>query len=673
MIPLMMMTKVIQKPFVINFSPADILLLFVGMILIKTYISDQEYRKFLLQEKALYFFLSLILLRAVSSIFSYNIGVVTLDYKSATLANIKFILSFLYFIVGISTVKFIGEKKTFEVFYISSLLFVVVGFLCQYIFKLLWWDSNSRLIALANDPNVAGLVIILGIIAGLKVMENNKLIYKVLIWISFLIFGFSLILTGSRTAILALFLIVMILLMYYANRPKRLLIIVSIGCLVVSSTLFIDENYFEAKGYTYLVSRVVHGTDSDSDFRSTLTQIANEMGKDHVLTGVGTGNYLINAPFYYEKMNLEMKKEQIAHNTFFSFYGENGIFATVLYIGLIIYLGCKIKDSCGWMYLIVLVTYSMFFNVENIRILWFCYGLYLFSTPSIYKNTDSFNGKNIYYISCLALLISYVLMPTLLLPYTASGQTFKVSLEENMYLFIETQKPQKYPLKISFSGIANKTEVIRNRLGFYYEPIGLPAGEYEITIESLEESIEIERFDLIGKSEYTVIDKLLSISALDVVEKYSSRKLDLIMSHNKYDSHAMYSDKLVLYRNEVKGVNFDNQVVLVSSDYIKNNDGTITCTLVFKKIMEIPYNYMLLMRGYLVNQEDFENEKELAKNYIFDKPLSELNVGDTFTAEWTFNTGDDMFMIYYGFYYKDNDSGVSIRPRPLYFREGFIQ
>lgn len=669
-IPLILITKVINMPITVNFSPADIVLIFLICFGLIEFIANKDYREELVKEKSLYIFLGLIVLRIISSITSYHIGVVTLDYKGAIISNIKFILSFLYVVVGISVIKLTGQRRVFYTIYTSSLIYVVVGLLSQYFFKFAWATTSTRMIALSNDPNVAGLVIILGIIAGFKIMdESSSTCLKLIIWVLFLVLGFGLILTGSRTAILAFVFAMLVLLTSYIKSPKKLILTISIGCLLLSGALFVDNHFLDAKGYEVLINRSVNEIESASEYRKTLTLIANEMGKDHMLLGVGTGNFLLNAPGYYEKMNLEMRKEQVAHNTFFSFYGENGIIATLLYLALIIFLGCRVKNPYGWMYLVVLLTYSIFFNVENIRILWFSYGVYLFSTSESQVSNIGLSNKKMLILVSSCVSLSYLFMPELVLPYAANGQTVRFEVKDQLALYMETRNSEKDTLEILIQGPTNEKITIKNRLGFYYEELNLLPGEYELTIDSTDKSVYIDKFDLITDREYSVVDKLLSFDDLEVVKAFRDRKLDYVDDFYKYDIDVKPFNDYVLYKNDIVGVNFKNEIALISSEYLDNKDDTTTVKLKFKKIGNVTENYVLLFRAYPVNQEEIEIVNQLARNYTFEIPLTELEIGSEFTADWTFHTGEQVYMMYYGFYHKNTEKSRKLR----WFREGFVK
>lgn len=605
---------------------------------------------------------------------SYHLDVETLDHQGAVIANLKFILSFLYFIVGASAVYCLGEKKVFSAIYVGSLLFTIIGILGQMLFKLSWVTGGARLIALANDPNVAGLVMILGIIAGFKLMdESRSVLLKTFIWSSFIFLGFGLILTGSRTALLVFGLAIGTLLISYAKNPRKLILTCSIGFLLVASAFYIDDNYLDAKGYEYLINRVMYGTESAADFRTDLTQIANAMGRDHVLTGIGTGNYILNVSAYAEEMKLELSRMQIAHNTFFSFYGENGIFATVLYGLLFVYFIYEVRHPYALMYLVVLFTYSVFFNVENIRILWFSYGVYLFSTVEVDDLKTQLSYKKSLGVALSCALMGYYVMPVLTVPYIASGQAVSFSVEGDGAIYMELKNPLKEDLQLSIHGPTERELIIKNRLGYYYEPLDLEPGAYQMVMDSTEEGVTIKRLDIITEQTYTFVDKLLSFKDIDMISSYEGRKLEMVDGFYEYDLDAKYLDQSVLYKGDVSGVNFNDEMVLVSSDYNRNPDGTIKVVVTFKKMSVIPKDYILLFRAYPVNQEAIEEVNQLALKYKFDNPLTELEIGTEFTAEWTFDTDDQVYMMYYGFYYKEGESGIVTRPYPLYFREGFVQ
>lgn len=673
-IPLMMITKVIHAPIKLNFSPADILIIAIGAILFVKFISQKFLRNIILKEKVIYIFLGIIIIRFISSLCSYQLNVVTLSFLGAGIANLKFIISFIYFLIGFLIIQFLNEKRVLSWIYISSCLFVIIGLFGQLIFVSKWATVNSRMVSLSNDPNVAGLIILIGFIAGIKLIyRENTQIVKIIIGLSFIAHFYALILTGSRTALLAFGLLILVNLILISKNLASALLIFSISMLMIMNVLFIDNRYFQSQGYDYIVNRLEISSHNAFESRKELLMFAKEMGKNNTLIGIGTGNFILNLELYSEKLKIKLDHKQVAHNTFYSFYAENGVFAMILYILLMIYLVYRARNPFAWMFFLVLITYSIFFNVENIRILWFNYGVFLNSGMDHFKIKNPISTKKTIFISIICIILSLIMMPTLTKPYVAEGQSIFFDAKDHVALYIEMVSEEDAILNISLNGPSKKELNIKNDLGVFYGDLSLEPGEYEMQIDSLGSEIDILRFDLLTDKEHSIVNEIFSFNELSLVSLKKPRKVDVVSVLNKYDLNAKYQDEPVLYGNEVKGVNFHNQILLKSSQYIHNSDNTITARLQFVKIGVIDEEYVLLMRAAAVNQTSFDEVGLLSKNYDFDLSLRDLEVGSEFMAEWTFNTQDNYHLVYYGFYHKDKVNGNVIIPYPISFKEGLVK
>lgn len=93
----------------------------------------------------------------------------------------------------------------------------------------------------------------------------------------------------------------------------------------------------------------------------------------------------------------------------------------------------------------------------------------------------------------------------------------------------------------------------------------------------------------------------------------------------------------------------------------------------FTKTGKIDKPFILLARGYDLQDTRKGKAKNIGGNITFEPALTELEIGQTFTGTWTFNTEDRPYMLQYSFYYKDPETGEVTQPYPKWVLDGYVQ
>jgi hypothetical protein len=122
------------------------------------------------------------------------------------------------------------------------------------------------------------------------------------------------------------------------------------------------------------------------------------------------------------------------------------------------------------------------------------------------------------------------------------------------------------------------------------------------------------------------------------------------------------------------GVNFENKIQLNSIMLnTLEDENQYEMVFEFQKTGEIDKPFMLLARGYDLRESRQGRSKNISKNITFEPALTELEIGETFTGTWVFNTEDRPYMLQYSFYYKDPEKGEVTQPYPKWVKDGYVQ
>lgn len=234
-----------------------------------------------------------------------------------------------------------------------------------YIGNIRYWVEAGRLNSTFSDPNALGsyCVLIFPIFVTLIII-SKKWYLKLISSLIFIPFILMVILSGSRSALVGIFISIFIffilgmkrLILYIKKLPKRKKIIISIVMIVVSLILiianvaiFATTNRIKSSILEIdLIQRPLETVETllsynrTAGFLESLKSVSNyryifwnqaiRMAKDYPLTGVGVGSYIIELPDYLWNFEPGFTQVDYAGNYYLQVLSEFG------FIGLIIIL-----------------------------------------------------------------------------------------------------------------------------------------------------------------------------------------------------------------------------------------------------------------------------------------------------------------------------------------------
>ncbi|WP_430884107.1 O-antigen ligase family protein [Fusibacter sp. JL216-2] len=602
------------------------------------------------------------------------------------------------------------SKKKFVIFGVCMVtVFSGIGIFSKTTGNLEWAMDGYRLISTVNDPNVAGFVCLIGLLFCWKLLdvEFSSLFMKITI---IFVGGFSalasLFLTGSRTSILGLGVVALLFVMTNFKRWKTLILLLSVIFFSLSGLYILDNAHFNGENYRYLTSRFFNGTERASEFRSDLRGAAFMMGKDHCVFGVGPGQFPNFSTPYYKELGHDVTtgnfekvvSPKVPHNTYVTYFAERGILGLILFMVFLGYSLVRNKGPVSRSFLALVMTFALFFNIENLRILWLIWGglslLYSQTHESEFKdlveNESQTGFRKIQYspktILSLMLIFSLSLVTmgktlhSMYRPYVPllNHSTQILVGQEGLDLIMEYSGGPNDPLFINFEGKETHEWIIRNRHGFYKDTFNLPPGGYTMTLSSGSGQKKFIFGLLKAKGqEYSLYNELLTGNLIkkkiaDVEQQPLKRYLIPTDAKRSFDS-VNYEKVSSVYLTRETGVNFEDKIQLDSISLRSLEEEQYEMVFEFTKTGQIDKPFMFLTRGYDLRDSRKGKAQNIAKTITFDPVLTELEIGQTFTGTWTFNTEGRPYMLQYSFYYKDPETGEVTQPYPKWVLDGYVQ
>ncbi len=677
LIPLMLVTKVIEYPYAFNFSPADFLMLILGPLILIDFVKDVQWRKVIVKNHIVKVFFFLVIIRIFSSFASFFIDVEKLSIFGMIFANLKFLVSFAYFLAGLKVIEILGAKRFLVVSYLASYLFLVIGLLGIFVFRFEWVGLN-RMVSLANDPNVAGMVCLFGAIFGVALFEiNNNVYVKSALLISFLPFVFGIILTGSRTCFIVVIMLALFYLFEMRKMPKKALVLLSFSIILIVATLFVEVEILGSKHIDALVYRAYYDTERASDYRNVLSRVATEMGNDYWLSGVGTGQYPVNSEKYFRMFNEETgTTELVTHNTFLSFYAENGLLGFVLYF---LILGLFIKNykvRYARMYVLVVVVMSLFFNIENIRCVWFFLGSWMMLSSSInhYEKDLNFKWRHIVTAFLVIVLLSLNFSPRIVVPFVLKGQSLSVDVKDELEIYIEFRNTEQSVVQIDIVGPTSKKIRINNSSGYYYEKLKLSSGKYSINLEPFSDEIIINYMQIGSTNQFCVQQNILKPDKLCLQKPTQNVKLSLLkIGQTNFETNQPIVTVHDVYGDIVKGVNFGDDFVLISTNLEKKSEDTYQYSVRLLKKNYVDYEPILYFYGLKSSYNEANKIEDLAIDFPYDPSLSTLDLGDEVLISRELVTNGDSYLIGFEIFYWDKQTENKTYLTPGRLLHGFIK
>jgi len=197
--------------------------------------------------------------------------------------------------------------------------------------------SGLRIAGPIGDPNTfAQIMAVLMPLALERFWNEKKWFLRYLALGILFLCGFSVVFTYSRGGFLAI--VISLLFMAIRRPPRPTLVVGILGILLFVSQLF-PENYVER--ISTLLSFLPNSKNSvlqDRSFRGRSSEnlVGMMMFKDHLLIGVGAGNFNDNYQYYSRRLGLDFRREpRSAHSLYLEIAAERGILGLISFSAIV--------------------------------------------------------------------------------------------------------------------------------------------------------------------------------------------------------------------------------------------------------------------------------------------------------------------------------------------------
>ncbi|KQO21263.1 hypothetical protein ASF10_14185 [Flavobacterium sp. Leaf82] len=253
-------------------------------------------------------------------------------------------------------------------------------------------------------------------------------------------------LTGARTSLLNLILIVIVYIIYYLkinsfNKSSALKILTLIIPIIVA--LFVSNKSFEKSKdndrYKSVANRITQIKETDASAKARLTYWENslKLSQANPLLGVGLGNYRIESIPYEKISENDFIVSLDSHNDFLEILAETGIINGLIYFSLFLVIGfinvkrvLKSKDTnvrtVAILTIMLLIVYGgdAFFNFPMYRpTMQIFFGLIVALTVvnGSFTNNDTSQSVKTKAVLSVLILISFITSYSALIVYKASN------------------------------------------------------------------------------------------------------------------------------------------------------------------------------------------------------------------------------------------------------------
>ncbi|MCT4619046.1 MAG: O-antigen ligase family protein [Marinisporobacter sp.] len=683
----------------INFAVSDIFMVFIVLLF---YIDILSYiiinRKTLnikeIKEKFKeifpysYYFLGLLAWMMLSNIHGYaNPNIQTAGIFATILEMIKFIISACYFFIAYNSINHKNEMtKLFRVWRYTALvvgLLGVIGTVAAYNgnsldLKIFLITKSKRLVSTLTDPNLAAAYFSISFhITMLFIKKIENRLEKSLSIVALVVLITAIIFTQSRSGTIAFITSLCIYFLFNIKYYyKYTLTIVLILLIVFFGFINIDANYFDGYVHNIIENRFEEITafSGEAKVRTNLGKCAYEMGKDHVLLGVGRGNYRQNSKEYFEKIGVDVSDKnyyeqygmKIPHNTYATFFAELGLLGVFLFICIFIILFKKLlKNNVNNKTNIILVALLTSFliqafaiNLENFRGIWVASGLifvickidveetgYGKGNSKILKHELSNKKRNILtavlmivfifaYLSAVGKIVKPIKIKNIAVEYIEDIQ------KDTEYIFnyniSEEEKDEEGITYIRIYSIHNKKREFLNKID-YYTPNG--TGNLLFKTKSDTEKVMIE-IDNRKNGNITLKDAKLVCKETGIGQiifadyKYLPQSIESNMRVRKFvnnevkvdiEKYRMFADNILknndyedikstneklVYFNGEKPINLSDRILFLGSTIEKIDKNKCKIKFRFRCIEKLDVDYRLWFHGSVIDDKIVLKERQ---------------------------------------------------------------
>lgn len=691
-----------------NLSLSDILL---PIVAIYSIINTKDINFKIIKKYIIIFILLFIALLLSGLLAINNNNIISGNITALLSEEVKVIICAVYFIM---IVIYVDNKEAFKntlkVWLISSICMCIIG-----IFSLIMYyqgkpieintlvsgsKSTNVFIGTFTDQNLCAVYLSISFYIALLYFKLSKYKYeKVVSIIAIILSPICIFLTASRGGIIGFSCsIIFYGIIAFKYLYKKFIIIIPIILLIVMSGLAIDIAFMGQDISNKMFEKMQQVTDKNGEFivRGNLSKVAFEMGNDHILLGVGRGNYPLNSSQYFKNIGLNPHsyeyENKIPHNTILGIYSELGIIGLILYGFVFIYLlyiiirNLKYKEYRNYQYIIIAMYACIFaesipLNIENFRGLWIITALCIILQENLTQYIDVKKEKSFklnYKYICIGLVIfaiSFILyfdnarklnIPQNILvkdKVDINIKDFEKSKNQyvSYYISSNSDSPNNISVKISIISIdTNNNEKVLSEYK-YWKTSGIAKLYFEPDKYTKNIILRVYNYN---KSYNVTINNINLV--VDEIEKGVINEYPLL-TDNIYD---FLNSKNLIHREKSKQVfqnsdiwneklnyNFSDRVILKS---VNNEivDGKYKLIFVFDCIGKIEYNYLMWLHGSVDNinylnsdriqygYDNFDHEMEI--------PMSTWEIGKEYIHEFVLPIDKGIYNLTFGFYLDGN-------------------
>ncbi|UPZ17864.1 O-antigen ligase family protein [Flavobacterium humidisoli] len=198
--------------------------------------------------------------------------------------------------------------------------------------------GNINILAATLNLKVPFLLI------GITTFSGNK---KLFLFVSLLLVTIVILLTGARAAIISLFLVYFIFILYYINTSlpyRQKIVTCAILIFPVLISIYIADITFKhsenRQRYSSIENRIgqIKGGDQSANLRLQFWRNAIKMTQANPILGVGLGNYIVESIPYERDKNSDATISTHTHNDFLEIFAETGVINGLIYFFLFVFL-----------------------------------------------------------------------------------------------------------------------------------------------------------------------------------------------------------------------------------------------------------------------------------------------------------------------------------------------
>lgn len=217
---------------------------------------------------------------------------------------------------------------------------IYIALLINSLFSVQQWMENPdvsgfRATGVSLDPNALGSMCVAGVGISILSFWGSRSLKKKIVWVGLGgLLLFTVLLTASRTANLALIALAIFLLAFFPKRRVMILGVTIAFCLLLPFAPGSYKIRMENLGEDIL--RAIPGAaPGQQNIRGYLIESGLRMWRDHPIIGIGIGNFKLFSKTVGYNPGIDWGKNVAAHNAYIELLAESGAIGFTIYVSLL--------------------------------------------------------------------------------------------------------------------------------------------------------------------------------------------------------------------------------------------------------------------------------------------------------------------------------------------------